>query len=104
MGKRLVWATVVAVGPNVKTIEVGDQVLFEPEVDALLGAVESLLCARVADGNKRRQTRGVSGLPRFGDHFGADPGGESPEKFAARVKAEIASWREVAKAAGIEPE
>ena len=34
----------------------------------------------------------------------ADPGGESPEKFAARVKAEIASWREVAKAAGIEPE
>ena len=31
VGKRLTWATVVAVGPNVKTIEVGDQVLFEPE-------------------------------------------------------------------------
>ena len=38
------------------------------------------------------------------DAIAADPGGESPEKFAARVKAEIASWREVAKAAGIEPE
>lgn len=31
VGKRLAWATVVAVGPNVKTVEVGDQVLFEPE-------------------------------------------------------------------------
>jgi len=31
VGKRLVWANVVGVGPNVKNIEVGDQVLFEPE-------------------------------------------------------------------------
>ena len=31
MGKRLVWAAVVAVGPNVRAMESGDQVLFNPE-------------------------------------------------------------------------
>ena len=31
MGKRLAWAQVVAAGPNVRTMEVGDQVLFNPE-------------------------------------------------------------------------
>jgi chaperonin GroES len=31
VGKRLIWADVVSVGPNVRTIEVGDRVLFEPE-------------------------------------------------------------------------
>lgn len=31
MGKRLAWATVVAVGANVRTVEVGDRVLFDPE-------------------------------------------------------------------------
>ena len=31
MGKRLAWAEVVAVGPNVRSIESGDQVLFNPE-------------------------------------------------------------------------
>jgi chaperonin GroES len=31
MGKRLVWAAVVAVGPNVRSMEPGDQVLFNPE-------------------------------------------------------------------------
>ena len=31
MGKRLAWAEVVAVGPNVRTMEPGDQVLFNPE-------------------------------------------------------------------------
>jgi chaperonin GroES len=31
MGKRLVWAAVVAVGPNVRAMEAGDQVLFNPE-------------------------------------------------------------------------
>jgi chaperonin GroES len=31
MGKRLAWAQVVAVGPNVRAMEVGDQVLFNPE-------------------------------------------------------------------------
>ncbi len=31
VGRRLAWAEVVAVGPNVRTIELGDRVLFEPE-------------------------------------------------------------------------
>jgi len=31
VGKRLAWAEVVAVGPNVRTIEPSDQVLFSPE-------------------------------------------------------------------------
>ena len=29
--KRLAWAEVVAAGPNVRTMEVGDHVLFNPE-------------------------------------------------------------------------
>ena len=29
--KRLIWAEVCAAGPNVRTMEVGDQVLFSPE-------------------------------------------------------------------------
>ena len=31
VGTRLVWAEVVGVGPNVRTVESGDRVLFEPE-------------------------------------------------------------------------
>ena len=31
VGRRLNWAKVVAVGPNVRSVEVGDSVLFEPE-------------------------------------------------------------------------
>jgi chaperonin GroES len=31
MGKRLAWARVVAVGPNVRQMEPGDRVLFNPE-------------------------------------------------------------------------
>ncbi|HYN30281.1 MAG TPA: co-chaperone GroES [Dermatophilaceae bacterium] len=31
MGKRLAWARVVAVGPNVRQVEVDDRVLFDPE-------------------------------------------------------------------------
>lgn len=31
MGKRLAWATVTAVGANVRTVEPGDRVLFDPE-------------------------------------------------------------------------
>jgi chaperonin GroES len=31
MGKRLAWAGVVAVGANVRTVEVGDRMLFDPE-------------------------------------------------------------------------
>lgn len=34
MGKRLSWAVVVAVGANVRTVEVGDRVLFDPEEKA----------------------------------------------------------------------
>lgn len=30
VGKRLTWARVEAVGPNVRSIEMGDQVLFNP--------------------------------------------------------------------------
>lgn len=31
MGKRLAWAKVVALGPHVRTVVVGDRVLFDPE-------------------------------------------------------------------------
>ncbi|MEY2473398.1 MAG: chaperonin GroES [Actinomycetota bacterium] len=31
VSKRLAWAEVVAVGPHVRTIKAGDQVLFSPE-------------------------------------------------------------------------
>lgn len=31
VSKRLAWAEVVAVGPNVRSIKTGDQVLFNPE-------------------------------------------------------------------------
>jgi chaperonin GroES len=31
LGKRLAWAEARAVGPNVRNIEVGDQVLFSPD-------------------------------------------------------------------------
>lgn len=31
MGKRLAWARVVAVGPHVRTVVVGDRVLYDPE-------------------------------------------------------------------------
>jgi chaperonin GroES len=31
MGKRLAWAKVVATGANVRTVEVNDRVLFDPE-------------------------------------------------------------------------
>jgi chaperonin GroES len=31
LGKRLIWGEVAAHGPNVRTMEAGDQVLFAPE-------------------------------------------------------------------------
>ncbi len=31
LGKRLSWATAVGVGPNVRSIVVGDRVLFDPD-------------------------------------------------------------------------
>lgn len=34
----------------------------------------------------------------------SEPGGEAPEVFAGRVKKELATWREIAREAGIQPE
>jgi chaperonin GroES len=31
MGRRLAWATAVAVGPHVRSVETGDRVLFDPD-------------------------------------------------------------------------
>jgi chaperonin GroES len=31
MGKRLAWAHVVAAGPNVRQVALGDRILFDPE-------------------------------------------------------------------------
>jgi tripartite-type tricarboxylate transporter receptor subunit TctC len=36
--------------------------------------------------------------------IGGEPVGEPPEEFAARVRAEIAKWKEVARVAGIKPQ
>lgn len=49
VGKRLAWARVVAVGPNVRTVQSGDRVLFEPDDRAeveLRGATYLLLRER----------------------------------------------------------
>src|SRR3954462_6632384 len=37
MGRRLSWATAVGVGPNVRSIVVGDRVLFDPDDLAVVG-------------------------------------------------------------------
>ena len=34
VGRRLSWATVMAVGPHVRAVEAGDRVLFDPEEKA----------------------------------------------------------------------
>ena len=36
--------------------------------------------------------------------IGGEPGGQTPEEFAARVRSEIAMWQKVAVAAGIKPQ
>ncbi len=36
VGRRLSWAKVVAIGPNVRSLELGDRVLFEPEERGLV--------------------------------------------------------------------
>ena len=63
VGRRLTWARVVAIGPNVRSVEVGDQVLFDPESHPeveLQGSeyvllrerdVHALAAARVSDGH-----------------------------------------------------
>jgi chaperonin GroES len=33
-GRRLVWSRVAAIGPHVRTVEVGDRVLFDPDEKA----------------------------------------------------------------------
>ena len=45
MGRRLSWAKAVGVGPNVRSIVVGDRVLFDPEdrAEVELGATTYLL-------------------------------------------------------------
>jgi chaperonin GroES len=45
LGKRLVWAEARAVGPNVRNVEVGDQVLFSPEdpFEVEVGGTEYIL-------------------------------------------------------------
>jgi tripartite-type tricarboxylate transporter receptor subunit TctC len=42
-------------------------------------------------------------LARIRD-LGGEPGGETPEVFAQRVRSDLAIWRDTAKVAGIEPE
>lgn len=34
VAKRLTWAKAVAVGPNVRTVDIGDQVMFDPDAPA----------------------------------------------------------------------
>lgn len=63
VGKRLCWATVVAVGPNVRQVQIGDRVLHDPEDRAeveLHGSqyvllrerdIHAVAAPRVEDGN-----------------------------------------------------
>ena len=67
MGKRLSWAEVVAVGQNVRTVEVGDRVLFDPEETAeveLHGTAYVLLREREihAVAAERLEDAGATGL------------------------------------------
>jgi chaperonin GroES len=45
VGKRLSWGSVVATGPSVRQVEVGDRVLFDPEdrAEVEIGAQEYVL-------------------------------------------------------------
>lgn len=45
VGKRLAWATVVATGPSVRQIQLGDRVLFDPEerLEVELGSKDYVL-------------------------------------------------------------
>ncbi len=45
VGRRLSWGAVVAAGPSVRQVEVGDRVLFDPEdrAEVEIGAKEYLL-------------------------------------------------------------
>ena len=63
--RRLVWAEVVAVGPTVRTIEVGDRVLFSPDTGFEVEIrAEEYLILRERDVHAIASTRaeGQSGL------------------------------------------
>lgn len=63
VGRRLCWATVVAIGPNVRQVQIGDRVLHDPEDRAeveLHGSqyvllrerdIHAVAAPRVEDGN-----------------------------------------------------
>lgn len=49
LSKRCAWAVVVAIGPNVRTVEISDRVLFEPDERSLVeirGSIYTLLRER----------------------------------------------------------
>ena len=55
----------------------------------------------------REDVAAVLQLPNVKERLleiGGDPGGQTPQEFAARVRTEIARWQKVAKAAGIKPQ
>jgi chaperonin GroES len=66
MGRRLAWAEVIALGPNVRTMQVGDRVLYDPEDRAeveLHGAAYILLRERdVHAVASQRLEEGATGL------------------------------------------
>ena len=64
VGKRLAWARVVAVGQNVRTVEVGDRVLFDPEDSFGDRAARGDVRAAVASATSTRSPRRGSGRAR----------------------------------------
>ena len=67
MGKRLAWAEVVATGSNVRSVQIGDRVLFDPEDRAeieLHGTAYVLLRERDihAVASERLDEAGATGL------------------------------------------
>ena len=67
MGKRLAWAEVVALGGNVRSVQIGDRVLFDPEDRAeieLHGTAYVLLRERDihAVASERLDEAGATGL------------------------------------------
>jgi chaperonin GroES len=67
MGKRLAWAEVVATGGNVRSVQIGDRVLFDPEERAeieLHGTAYVLLRERDihAVASERLDESGATGL------------------------------------------
>ena len=65
MGRRLAWAVVVGVGPNVRHVVRGDRVLFDPE-DRAEVEVESRTYVLL----RERDLHGVSETPSSDQHTG----------------------------------